>query len=502
MLWASSRNGPRRDGGAPRDQPQEDRVKNGKALRLAGGLVACATLAAAQEERSGKVAEVYAERCAACHGAKLQGGQSKSLLDDEWKYGGDDPSLMASIRDGRLDAGMPPFGAMMSEQEIRALVIFIREKADAARRAETVFARPKADTVTKSEEHAFKLETVSEGLETPWAVAFLPDGRLLVTEKAGRLRIVDKGKLVPTPVAGVPPVWSEGQGGLMDVAVHPDYASNGWIYLSYSHPGPDGSAMTRVLRGRLTDGALVDQETLFAPPVELYRKGEVHFGSRFVFDGKGYLFFSIGERGRKEDAQDLSRPNGKLHRIRDDGRVPEDNPFVKTAGALPTIWSYGHRNPQGLAIHPTTGDIWLDEHGPQGGDELNLVRRGANYGWPVIGFGVNYQTGLAIHEGTHRQGMETPVHVWVPSIATSGLLVYTGDKFPEWRGNLFVGGMAGQKLARLTMNGQRVVQEETLMPGVGRVRDIRQGPDGDIYVAIENREGAPTPIVRLEPVGS
>ncbi len=305
-----------------------------KTLALTAGLLTLATLAAAQTERQGQVADAFAQKCAACHGAELQGGQAKSLLDDEWKYGGDDASLAASIRDGHPKDGMPPFSTMMDEPAIRAMVIFIREKADSARRSKTTFAKPLGDTVVTSEEHKFRLELVTEGLETPWSIAFLPDGRMLVTEKPGRLRIVDKGKLMPEPVAGVPKVWSEGQGGLLDVAPHPDYATNGWIYLSYSDPGPDGSAMTKVIRGRLKDGALVDQETLFSAPAELYRTGTVHFGSRFVFD-KGYVFFSIGERGQQKDAQDLTRPNGKVHRILDDGKVPEDNPFVKTAGALP-----------------------------------------------------------------------------------------------------------------------------------------------------------------------
>jgi glucose/arabinose dehydrogenase len=470
-------------------------VKNSKALALAGGLVAFATLAAAQEERTGKVADVFAERCSACHGAKLQGGQSKSLLDDEWKYGGDDASLMASIRDGRLDAGMPPFGGMMSEQEIRALVIFIRERADAARRAATVFAKPQGDTVVKSEEHAFRVETVSEGLETPWSVAFLPDGRLLVTEKPGRLRIVEKGKLVPEPVTGVPPVWSEGQGGLLDVAVHPDHASNGWIYLSYSDPGPDGSAMTRVMRARLKAGALVDQETLFTAPVTLYRKGEVHFGSRFVFDGKGHLFFTIGERGHKQDAQDLSRPNGKVHRIRDDGRVPEDNPFVKTPGALPTIWSYGHRNPQGLAQHPATGELWDAEHGPRGGDELNLVKPGRNYGWPVITYGMNYD-GTPIADLTTKEGMEQPVLHWTPSIAVCAIDFYVGDRFPRWKNDLLVSSLAAEELRRLRIDGGRVAKQEVLFKGIGRVRDVVVGPDGLVYVALN----LPDRIARLVPV--
>jgi glucose/arabinose dehydrogenase len=469
-------------------------VKNGKALALAAGLVGCATLAAAQAERSGKVAEVFAERCAACHGAQLQGGQAKSLLDDEWRYGGDDATLATSIREGRLDAGMPPFGAMMSEQETRALVIFIREKADAARRAKSVFAKPQADTVVTSAEHAFKVETVAEGLDTPWSIAFLPDGRMLVTEKPGRLRIVEMGK-PPEPVFGVPAVWSIGQGGLLDVAVHPDYATNGWIYLSYTHAGPDASAMTRVMRARLKGGALVDQETLYAPPVELYRSGSNHFGSRFVFDGKGYLFFTIGERDHRDDAQDLSRPNGKVHRIFDDGRVPEDNPFVKTPGAFPTIWSYGHRNPQGLARHPLTGELYDAEHGPRGGDEVNLVLPGRNYGWPVITYGMNYD-GTPITNLTAKEGMEQPVTYWTPSIAVCAIDFYVGDRFPRWKNDLLVSSLAAEELRRLRIEGGRVIKQEVLFKGIGRIRDVVVGPDGLVYVAFNT----PDRIARLVPV--
>ena len=261
-------------------------MKNSMALALAAGLLGGATLAAAQEVRQGAVVGVFAERCAACHGAALEGGQAKTLLDDEWRYGGDDASMLASIRDGRPDAAMPPFGAAMSEQEIRALVIFIRERADEARRAKTVYAKPTGDVVVKSEEHSFRIESVvAAGLDTPWSLAFLPDGRMLVTEKPGRLRIVTPG-LPPQQVLGVPAVSSVGQGGLLDVAVHPDYATNGWIYLSYTHGGPDTSAMTRSMRARLKGGTLVDQQTLYAPPVELYRTGPNHFGARFVFDGR------------------------------------------------------------------------------------------------------------------------------------------------------------------------------------------------------------------------
>jgi glucose/arabinose dehydrogenase len=354
--------------------------------------------------------------------------------------------------------------------------------------------------------HDYRAVTVADGLVNPWSMAFLPGGDLLVTERPGRLRIVRNGKLLAEPVAGVPKVLAEGQGGLLDVVPHPAFASNRLLYLSYSKPIGNGSeATTAVIRGRFENDRLTGIEELF----EAKTRGRGHYGSRLAFDRNTFLFITVGDRQvpptgnlAAHPAQDLSNHHGKVIRLHDDGRVPADNPFVGRAGALPEIWSYGHRNMQGLVVHPDTGDVWLTEHGPQGGDELNLVQRGRNYGWPVVGFGVNYTTGQAIHEGTHREGMEQPVHVWVPSIGASGLLLYTGSKFPEWRGSLLAGGLAAQRIGRLTMNGQRVVQEETLLRGVGRVRDIRQSPDGFVYVAIDDRGGAPTAIVRLEPTDS
>ena len=240
---------------------------------------------------------------------------------------------------------------------------------------------------------------------------------------------------------------------------------------------------------------------------ESISQGRGHFGGKIAFDKNGFLFLTLGDRqvppeGNLEahPAQDLSNHHGKTVRLHDDGRVPADNPFVNRAGARPEIWSWGHRNVQGLAIHPDTGDVWVNEHGPQGGDELNRLLPGQNYGWPVIGFGVNYRTGLAIHKGTHDETMEQPTQIWVPSIGISGLMVYTGDRFPQWRGNLFAGGMVGQQLARLTLQGQRVVSEETLVPQMGRIRDVRQGLDGYIYLVTDDREGKPTPVFRMEPV--
>lgn len=472
------------------------------AALLACALLACAsapvTLAQAAPKPGkprGEVSTLFAENCAACHGARLEGGSAQSLLDDEWKFGGDDDSLARTIKRGQPRVGMPGWGTKFNDQEIRALVIYIREQAALAKRNKSTFNKPLPDSVTRSEVHAFRLETVAEGLETPWAVAFLPDGSMLVTEKAGRLRLVSNGRLDPRPVTGLPAVNTQGQGGLLDVAVHPDYAANGWIYLSFSDPAPEGkAALTAVVRGRLRDGAFVDQQVLFRAPYELYRTGGVHFGSRFVFDRRGLLYFSIGERGQQNDAQDLSRPNGKVHRIHDDGRIPADNPFVGRTGALPTIFSYGHRNPQGMALHPVTGELWAVEHGPRGGDELNLVRAGRNYGWPLITYGMNYN-GTPIAAGTAREGLEQPVLHWTPSIAVCAMDFYTGDRFPRWKNHLFVTALAQEELRRLVLDGEKVVHQEVLFRGIGRVRDVVSGPDGALYVAL-NR---PDRLVRLLP---
>lgn len=439
------------------------------------------------------VEKIWTEVCAACHGEDLAGGQSKSLLDDEWVFGGDDASLAESIGAGREDAGMPPFGEALSADEIRALVIFIHEKRTAHERSQTTFATPTGDTAVSSEKHDFRVETVVDGLEIPWSIAFFPDGRMLVTEQPGRLRIVEKGKLLPQPVAGTPAVWFEGQAGLMDVEVHPQYERNGWVYLSYSEPGPVDTAMTVIARGRIRQGAWVDHETLFRAPLELYRKGRVHFGCRLVFDGKGYLFFTIGERGRQDDAQDVTRPNGKVHRIHDDGRIPLDNPFIDHKDAIPSIWSYGHRNPQGLARHPVTGDLYDAEHGPRGGDELNHVRRGRNYGWPIITYGMNYN-GTPITNLTAREGLEQPVVYWTPSLAVCAMDFYKGDAFPGWRHDVFVSSLAAEELRRLEMKDGAVVHQEIVFKGIGRVRDVVSGPDGYLYVSLE-----PGRVARLVP---
>ena len=360
------------------------------------------------------------------------------------------------------------------------------------------------DTVFRSALHDYRVITAADGLVQPWSIAFLPGGDALITERPGRLRILRQGKLLPQPVEGVPKVFHSSQAGLLEVMPHPNFAANRLIYLSYSKPGAtDAKATTTLIRGRFDGTMLTGVEQLF----EAVTEGRNHFGGKIAFDRNGYLFLTLGDRqvapeGNLEShpAQDLSNHHGKIIRLHDDGRVPSDNPFVSRAGARPEIWSYGHRNVQGIAINPQTGDVWTNEHGPQGGDELNLIQPGRNYGWPVIGFGVNYTTGLAIHKGTQREGMDQPAQVWVPSIGISGAMFYTGDRFPHWRGSLFVGGMARQRLVRLTVDGRRIVSEEALVPQMGRIRDVRQGPDGDIYLVTDNREGRPTPVLKIEPV--
>ena len=369
----------------------------------------------------------------------------------------------------------------------------------------TVPATAQQGTTYKSVHHDYRVVTVAEGLVNPWSMAFLPGGDILVTERPGRLRLIRNGKLVETPVGGVPEVVARGQGGLLDVVLHPNFASNRLVYLSYSKSmGDSTQSTTAVARGRFENDRLTGVQDIFVADT---RGAPGHFGSRLAFSRDGFLFVTVGDRQvpptgdlAAHPAQNVTNHHGTINRIHDDGRVPSDNPFVGREGAKGEIWSYGHRYAQGLIIHPETGDVWATEHGPQGGDELNLIKKGANYGWPVVGYGVNYRTGASIHSGTTKEGMEAPVLVWVPSIAASGLLLYTGDKFPEWKGSVFAGGMAGEQLARVTLDGQKAEVAELLVRHQGRIRDVRQGLDGLIYLAIDNRQGQPTPIVRLEPV--
>ena len=344
-----------------------------------------------------------------------------------------------------------------------------------------------------SEEHDLRLVTVAVGLEHPWSLAFMPDGGMLVTERPGRLRVIRDGQLAPEPVAGLPEIAAGGQGGLMDVALDPDFADNGLIYLSYAAESLFQRG-TEVARARLDEGQLVDLEIILeAGPKS---RGGRHFGSRLTFGPDGMLYVTAGERGDPDRAQDLDDLAGSVIRIATDGTVPPDNPFVGRDGARAEIYSYGHRNPQGLAVHPQTGALWAVEHGPRGGDELNLLSPGANYGWPVITYGESY-AGFPIGEGTSKAGLEQPLRYWVPSISPSGLAFYTGDAFPAWRGDLFLGALSGRALVRLELDGDRVVHEERLLEDLGaRIRDVRSGPDGFLYLLTDHPDGK---LLRLEP---
>ena len=461
----------------------------------------------AQDEPAG--AELYARYCASCHGAGLDGGNGSSLIDGEWAFGDTHDEILKSIKVGLVDRGMPAFGEVLSDAQIGHVIAYIRSVEDDASAA----LRLATDSL-ETLDYAIEAGVFAEGLDIPWAIDFIDGRTALVTERPGRLRVVEDGRLRAEPVAGTPEVLHEGQGGLLDVAVDPDYAENGWIYLSYSHVLPleedttaatdttaseddeeeKPPAMTRIVRGRLDGNTWTDQEVVFEAPHDTYRTTRHHYGSRIVFDPEGYLYFSIGDRGGRDHAQDLSRPNGKVHRVHPDGSVPEDNPFVAREGALPSIFTYGHRNPQGLAVHPATGEVWDAEHGPRGGDELNRLVAGRNYGWPEITYGINYD-GTTITTDRRRLGMEQPTLYWRPSIAVSSIAFYEGDRFPYWKGHLLVGALSFEEVRLLNIEGDRVMHEEVILKGAGRVRDAVSGPDGALYVVLND----PGVVLRLTP---
>jgi aldose sugar dehydrogenase len=443
------------------------------------------------------VARLSTELCVGCHGPNLNGGPAPSLLDSVWKSGSDDDSILRSIRDGFPQANMPPFATVLSEEEQRRMLAYIRRLGrQFALGAIPPAVPPPASVTLKSERHDFKLETFAEPLDTPWSIVFLPEGRILVSDRVGLLRVIEKGVLQAEPIRGTPVPFVRQDGGFLDLIAHPDYAKNGWLYLAYTEAGKaPRSTMTVVVRGRIRDGAWVDQIDIFRPGQEHYNVDDYsHYGCRFLFDSTGHLFFTIGDRGKAHEAQDLSSPLGKIHRVTDDGRIPSDNPFVGKPNALGSVWSYGHRHVQGLQFHPVTGKLWATEHGPRGGDELNRVDRGHNYGWPVISYG--QPQGREKIEGTTREGMAQPAAWWTPSIAPAAIEFYNGTRFPKWKNSLFIASLVGRHLRRLEVEGDKVVGQEVLFSEMGRVRDVVTGPDGLIYVALNN----PGRIARLMPV--
>ncbi len=477
---------------------------------LLAGTAALASVTAAQNIRAtGKINETYVQLCANCHGQKLEGGMTPannkvpSLLGDTFLHGSDDESLAKSIKNGYPEKEMPPWGAALSEKDIRAMVIFIREQQFLFKKGQIKIEKLPDSFTGKSQLHGFQVNTWVGDLIEPWSLAFLPGpgNKAVVTEKLGYAYVIDNGKRAARPLLGLPAVDTGGQAGLLDVVPHPDYAKNGWVYFAFSDPQSSGGqpvSLTRIIRGKIKGNAVVEQETIFQAPVEMYPKaGGVHFGGRIVFDGKGHIFFTIGERGTAANAQNLGVVMGKVHRLNDDGSLPTDNPFAKGDKAFKSIWSYGHRNPQGLAMNPATGELYDLEHGPRGGDEVNLVLPGRNYGWPVITYGMDYPgTPMAGNEGTAKEGMEQPVTYWVPSIAPCGASFYSGDLFPKWKGNLFVASLAAKELRRLEIKGDKLVSQEVIFKGEtdsNRIRHVIGGPDGALYVLFRERIARLTP---------
>jgi len=485
--------------------PQPNAATKADSPEGTSGSATVATNAVVPEQARTSVSRLYAEACAKCHGANGEGGGggTRTLLTADLFDQKHDKPFFDAIKNGVPDMGMEAYGQTLSDPEIWGLVVHIREKQAQWLRRETGSPRV-VDGVIRAKDHSYRVETVvdtDQGLRTPWAIGWLPEGRMLVTNRPGGLTVIRNGKRV-SEVAGLPAVAEIGQGGFMEVAPHPDYARNGWIYLGYTEPASTGrGGQTKIVRGKITwrgdTGTWGSQQTIFQAAPDTYTGAGVHFGTRVVFDGKGNIFFSIGDRGNQNLAQDLTKPNGKIFRVKEDGSIPADNPFVsadwKAKGALPQIWSYGHRNPQGLVIDDE-GNLWDTEHGPRGGDELNLSRKGENYGWPLVAFSINYNDSpFSTPWPTADQKITMPAFRWLPSIGACGMDKVSAKAFPKWKGDLLAGGLSGQNVDRIRVKDGKLVEREELIHGMGRVREVRVGPDGAIYVALNQ----PDKIIRL-----
>ena len=481
------------------------------------------------------LATLYTNNCAGCHGdTDGTAGRAPNLFNQRWLGTITDAQIEQTIRHGVPDSEMGGFtAAQLSDRQVFELISFIRNQTGRVAPPPPFVADPDGKVIT-SEKQKFKVEVIAKGLETPWGMVFLPDGRMLITERSGHIRVLDKGQL-SEPVKDTPTPWVRQDAGFLDITIHPQFSKNGWIYLAYAQtlpgytpPAPaaktDGPSQegeqrafgfdqgpripsnTIIVRGKLTaDNRWTEQQVIYQSEPDWFATANDHYGIRFLWDKDGHLFFTLGERGNMKNAQTLANPLGKVHRINDDGSAPKDNPFAKTPGAFPSIWSYGHRNPQGLAWDPVNGTLWESEHGPVGGDEVNVIKPGHNYGWGVVSRGI--QPGIT--ERSH-EGMDDPVAYYTPAIAPSAIAFYTGDRYPGWKNtSLFVCALKGQQLRRLEIQGDRVVHQEVVFSEFGRVRDIVQGPDGYFYVALQNPTGvnglplsASTPglIIKLVPV--
>ncbi len=439
----------------------------------------------------GNAAKNYAEYCASCHGVKMEAFTDQIR---KWKYGKTVPEIAKSIKVGMVKEGMPAFGATFSEQEVDNLAKYIRSGIDTW---ETYSFEDEPDEATVFETSAGKMraELVFNKADIPWGMAFLPDGKMLVSDRKGDLYMKIGDGIAQ--LDNVPKVVFNGQGGLMDIEPHPNYNQNGWVYFSYTKPDPNGSdkMTTAVFRAKIPKTALTEIEEVFeALP---YLPTQYHYGNRMEFDNNGFLFLTVGDRGKRDDnPQFLNNHCGKVHRINDDGSIPADNPFVNVEGAMKSIYSYGHRNPQGLIINKENGTIWEHEHGPRGGDELNIIKKGENYGWPLISYGINY-SGTTFTDKTSDPKYKGPETYWVPSIAPCGMTMVTGDKYGDWKGDLLVGSLRFDYVAKVSVKDDVIFGEEELFPKIGRVRNVEMGLDGYIYVAVE---GTPGKIYRMVPV--
>lgn len=436
-----------------------------------------------------EASSLYQRFCAQCHGADLQGGNAQSLVDGVWSFGAGKSYVSRNIKYGITNLGMPAYEDTLNDDQLKALVAYIlgAEK-------EAGVEKPAPPTEIQTQDYVVGVEQWVTGLEVPWGIAFPDDRTALITERPGRLRVVTDGAMAEAPVSGTPKVIAEGQGGLMDIAVDPNYAVNGWVYLAYSHGSAHASkkgpvpAMTRIVRGQIIMGKWKNEQVVFEAPAETYLPARYHFGCRLVFDREGHLYFGIGDRGMGEMAQDLGRPNGKIHRVNPDGTIPADNPFINTLGAIPSVYAFGNRNPQGLAIHPSDNTLWESEHGPMGGDELNVIQAGKNYGWPIATYGREYN-GQVISRSPHHAGVEEPTWIWRPSVAVCGIDFHNGVQFPLWENALLVASLRNEDVSIVRVAGNRVQHVESILRNVGRVRDVACGPDGSVYV-VTNDPGA------------
>ncbi|WP_026902482.1 PQQ-dependent sugar dehydrogenase [Pedobacter glucosidilyticus] len=444
-----------------------------------------------QESKNfGQAAVHYKTYCGGCHGENLN-----TFIDRKWKYGNTRADIFKGIKNGYPDGGMPSFAAAFKDNEIYNLADYILDRLKNADKY-AVSAKPKSN-IFKTEKLTIRLDTIYAGGQSPWSIAFLPDGDLLVTYKEASLKRISKDKKA-TEVSGLPEILSEGQGGLMDILLHPEFKKNQTLYLSYNKfKKVDGKTVstTAIMMAKLSGNQLTEQKDIFV--AEPYQSTRRHYGAKMIFANDGYLYFSVGERGDHDrNPQSLDNNSlGKIHRIHADGSIPKDNPFLSDKKVVPSIYSYGHRNPQGLAVNPKNGQIISHEHGPRGGDELNLILPKKNYGWPVISYGINYN-GTILTNRTAKEGMEQPLHYWVPSIAPSGLAFANGNIYKGWDNNVMIGSLKYSYLNRCEMVNNKVVKEELLFQNIGRVRDVRTSPDGYLYMTVEN----PGIIYKLVPI--